>query len=120
MLSWTSNHADTCSIEPDIGSVDLNGSISVSPTETTTYTITATGPHDTDIDSVTVTVTHPAPTVSISANPEAILPGGSSTLTWTSANTDTCIIDSGIGPVALNGSTTVSPATTATCYLPNS
>ena len=59
MLSWTSTHADSCVIEPDIGIVDVNGSIQVSPTETTTYTITATGPGGTATDSVTVTVIYP-------------------------------------------------------------
>ena len=43
-------------IEPDIGTVDLNGSIPVSPTTTTVYTITATGPGGTAVDSVQVVV----------------------------------------------------------------
>ncbi|MBW2608362.1 MAG: hypothetical protein JRD05_12090 [Deltaproteobacteria bacterium] len=51
-LSWTSTHADTCTIEPGIGSVDLSGSITVSPAETTTYTITATGTGGTAMDSL--------------------------------------------------------------------
>ncbi|MFH1672416.1 MAG: hypothetical protein ABIF87_03175 [Pseudomonadota bacterium] len=58
-LSWTSTHADSCVIEPDIGPVDLSGSTTVSPTETTTYTITATGPGGTATDSVTVTAIYP-------------------------------------------------------------
>jgi len=55
-LSWSSVGADTCVIEPDIGTVDVNGSISVSPTATTVYTITATGPGGTAADSVQVMV----------------------------------------------------------------
>lgn len=55
-LTWNSTNADSCVIEPGIGSVDLNGSLAVSPAETTTYTITATGPGGTTTDSVTVTV----------------------------------------------------------------
>jgi len=43
-LSWNSTNATSCSIEPGIGSVDLNGSITLLPTETTAYTITAVGP----------------------------------------------------------------------------
>ena len=58
-LAWSSTHADSCIIEPGIGSVDADGSITVSPTETTTYTITATGPRGTATDSVTVTVIYP-------------------------------------------------------------
>ena len=51
-----------------------------------------------------------APYVSLVASPSTILSGQPTTLTWTSLNaTDLSL--SGIGPVALNGSTTVSPAT---------
>jgi len=60
-LTWTSTHADTCAIEPAIGSVALNGSTTVSPTENTTYTITATGPGGTATAGVTVTIGNSAP-----------------------------------------------------------
>ncbi|MCP4199314.1 MAG: hypothetical protein GY762_19385, partial [Proteobacteria bacterium] len=36
-LTWTSTHADSCVIEPGIGSTDKFGSVTVSPAETTTY-----------------------------------------------------------------------------------
>lgn len=55
-LSWSSIYADTCAIEPDVGAVEVSGSVSVSPTETTAYTITVTGPGGTATDSVMVTV----------------------------------------------------------------
>jgi len=55
-LSWSSEYAETCTIDPDIGEVPLNGSIDVSPEETTTYTISATGSGGTASDTVTVTV----------------------------------------------------------------
>ncbi len=42
-LTWNSTGANTCVIEPDIGTVDVNGSMQVSPDATTSYTITATG-----------------------------------------------------------------------------
>ncbi|NNL42149.1 MAG: tandem-95 repeat protein, partial [Desulfobacterales bacterium] len=60
-LSWTSNLANTCSIEPGIGKVDLNGSHTVSPTETTTYTITATGRGGKATANATVTLENSAP-----------------------------------------------------------
>jgi hypothetical protein len=110
-LSWSSTDANSVSMDQGIGSVDANGSMAVSPTETTNYTITATGPGGTATDSVTVFVNHP-PTVSISADPETILVGGSCTLTWTSNHTDSATIDNGIGDVPVNGSITVSPAET--------
>lgn len=55
-LTWSSIIADSCVIEPGIGSVDLNGSTTVSPTETTAYTITATGLGGTTTASATVTI----------------------------------------------------------------
>ena len=114
-LTWSSANADTCIIEPDIGSVAVNGSMPVSPTETTTYTITATGPEGSATDSTTVTVTtNPRPTVNISADPDAISEGESSTLTWNSTDADTCVIEPDVGSVAVNGSTSVSPRQTTT------
>ncbi len=113
-LTWSSTDANSCVIEPGIGSVPVNGSTTISPAETTTYTITATGPGGTATDSVTVTVTHPLPTVSISANPETVMTGESSILTWTSTNADSATIDQGIGSVPVNGSTSVSPTETTT------
>lgn len=58
-LTWSSTHADSCVIEADIGSVEINGSIAVSPIQTTTYTITASGPGGTATADVTVTVLTP-------------------------------------------------------------
>jgi hypothetical protein len=55
-----------------------------------------------------------APTVSMSSSLSSIQTGASSTLTWTSANATTASIDQGIGPVPVNGSTTVSPTPTTT------
>ena len=113
-LSWSSSNAETATIDQGIGDIPVNGSITVSPSQTTTYTITATGPGGTATDSVTVTVIYPAPTVSISASPDTIQPGGSTTLSWTSSNADSAEINNGIGSVPVNGSLTVSPAETTT------
>lgn len=41
-LSWKVSEATAVTIDPDIGLVDLSGSIVVSPNTTTTYTLTAT------------------------------------------------------------------------------
>ncbi len=59
LLTWPSNDADSVRIEPDIGSVDLNGSLTVTPMQTTTYTLTATGLGGTRAADVTVTVYNP-------------------------------------------------------------
>jgi RHS repeat-associated protein len=113
-LTWNSTYADTCEIDQGVGSVTVNGSMSVSPTETTTYTLTAVGLGGTTTQSVTITVNIPLPTVSISANPETILLGESSTLSWSSTHADTCEIDQGVGSVTVNGSMSVSPTETTT------
>lgn len=112
-ITWTITNADIATIDQEIGSVDLNGSLVVSPIQTTTYTIEATGLGGTITKSATVTVYLP-PTVTISANPETIQDGKSSTLTWSSTKADSVSIDQGIGSVDLIGTTTVSPTETTT------
>ena len=42
-LSWSSAHAESATITPDIGAVPTSGSVQVSPTSTTTYRITVRG-----------------------------------------------------------------------------
>ena len=102
-LTWSSTTADTCEIEPDVGAVDVNGSVQISPTETTTYTITATGLGGTTTASVTITVNNTSPPlVNISPNPVSLALGQSSTLTWTSTNAQSAFIDNGIGIVSVN------------------
>jgi len=113
-LTWNSADADTCVIEPDIYEVDPNGTLFVEPTETTAYTIVATGPGGTATDEVTVTVRNPEPTVEFSVEPETLILGESTTLTWSSEYADTCVIEPDIGSVELNGSILVAPTQTTT------
>ena len=109
LLSWGTEYADRVSIDQGIGEVDTSGSFEVSPLVTTTYRLTATGPGGTSTAYVTVTVTILPPTVSISANPDTILSGKSSTLSWTSTGAESALIDQGIGEVPLEGSLQVTP-----------
>lgn len=64
-LTWTTINAYSCSIEPDIGVVDVNGSISVSPGETKQYTITATGPGGSATADVSVVVSSDPVTINV-------------------------------------------------------
>ncbi|WLE95637.1 MAG: RHS repeat-associated core domain-containing protein [Candidatus Electrothrix communis] len=112
-LSWTTEHADFCSIDQELGEVNLNSSTTVSPAETATYTISCTNLGGSVTKSTTLTVFQP-PTVSLSADPDTIIKGGSSTLSWTSTNADTASIDNDIGTVDLNGSVSVTPTETTT------
>jgi hypothetical protein len=60
----------------------------------------------------------PAPTVSLSASPSSISSGGSSTLSWNSANATSCTASGAwSGSQALSGSQLVSPSTTSTYSL---
>jgi RHS repeat-associated protein len=110
-LSWSSSHAQTCSIDSGIGSVPCSGSVSVVPSATSTYTLTATGQGGTITSQTTVNVTYPVPTVTLGVSPESILLGGSSSLSWSSTNATTVSIEPGLGTVSLSGSASVSPAT---------
>ena len=111
-LTWESTHADTATISPGIGEVEVNGWITVAPAETTTYTITVTGAGGTATASATVTVSAPEPTVYISASPLTIWPGEGTVLSWTSEHADTATIDPDIGEVEVSGSVTAYPTET--------
>ncbi|RZB33837.1 MAG: hypothetical protein SRB2_03673 [Desulfobacteraceae bacterium Eth-SRB2] len=81
-LSWSSTYASSCVIEPDIGSVDVNGSTTVSPTQTTTYTIIASGLGGTANDQAVVTVeaaTEPQPEGSFGEQYEDLIPSDATT-----------------------------------------
>lgn len=58
----------------------------------------------------------PAPTASLSASPDAIQKGGSTTLTWQTTNATDVSVD-GIGAVQPNGSQQVTPADSTTYHL---
>jgi RHS repeat-associated protein len=115
-LTWLATGAEWCRIDGGVGVVPCNGSQRVIPVATTSYTMTASGPGGVSTATVVVTATYPAPTAHLEAGPAAVLPGGPSTLSWTSTNADTCSID-GIGAVACIGSLVVHPGETATYTL---
>ena len=68
-LAWTSSNATKCDIQPNVGSVQTSGSLSVIPAENTTYTITCSGDGGTATSTANVTVeapaTIPAPVIAI-------------------------------------------------------
>jgi hypothetical protein len=117
-LSWTITNATGASISPNVGSVDPHtGSVSVSPAQTTTYTLTANGPAGPVTQNLTVLIGTGNPQiVRFQASPATITKGQQSTLSWTTTGASQVTI-SGLGTVALNGSTTVSPAQTTSYTL---
>ncbi|RJQ52518.1 MAG: carboxypeptidase regulatory-like domain-containing protein [Nitrospiraceae bacterium] len=64
--------------------------------------------------TVEITQQVPEPTIAITANPDTIHAGNSSTLTWNSTFADNCVISPGVGDVSPSGSVEVSPAETTT------
>jgi len=117
ILSWTSTDATSVTIDNEVGSVPVNGSVSVTPSQTTTYTLTATGVGGTSSSSITVTVNHPVPSVTLTASPTSINVGESATLSWTSTDATSVTIDHGVGSVPNNGSVSVTPSQTTTYTL---
>ena len=58
-LAWATENADTVAIEPGIGPVNPDGSITVTPDATTTYTLTAANDYGSVSATATVTVLYP-------------------------------------------------------------
>ena len=100
LLEWSAPGFSKLTLTGTPSSVDVTGqtSFSVSPSATTVYTLTGTNGTDSTSTSVTVFVNIP-PTVTLSASPETIASGGSTTLTWTSTNASSLNISPGIGDV---------------------
>jgi plastocyanin len=114
-LIWDVQNADTVQIS-GIGTVAASGTSVVAPTQTTTYKLTARRGTTEQNATATVTVLGTGIQIQFSASPTNIAPGGTSTLTWTTQNAKTVAI-SGVGTVAANGSTQVSPQQTTTYTL---
>ena len=60
-LSWSSENATNCDIQPGIGAVPPQGTKSIAPSDTTAYTLACTGPGGTATSSAHVTVNVPPP-----------------------------------------------------------
>ncbi len=115
LLEWTTTGATTCSIEPDIGNVALNGAKWVYPTQSTTYTITAGTPDPNAVATAAVSViVNQPPRVNLSISDEVINYGDTVTLTWSAAPAQKVIFNHGIGQVAPSGSMLLTPEYTTT------
>lgn len=111
-LTWNSTNAKSATIS-GLGNVDATGSRQVNPTQTTVYNLSVSGEGGTANASTTLTITRiPLPTVGIRANPTRINAGESTTLSWTSTNSDQVVIDHGVGRVDTSGSRSVRPSST--------
>jgi OmpA-OmpF porin, OOP family len=116
-LSWTSQNATNCDINPGIGSVQPQGSMSVTPAADTVYRLSCSGPGGTAKSTANIAVSAPpapkalpAPTSSLSVTPGSVKQGESATLNWTSQNASKCDIQPAIGAVQPQGSMSITPA----------
>ena len=112
-VNWTSEHAKSVTLDGE--KVDRVGSKVFTPASTTTYTAVAMRGKKEATDSKTVSVSaRPArPTISISADPNSITKGQSTTVRWSSTNADRVTI-TGFGDVRGSGSRAVSPSESTT------
>ncbi len=116
-LTWSTENAESVSIDNSIGEVDSSGSLIVSPTTDTTYTLTATGAGGSTTASATLAVTCAAPNAVLAVDPAEIIVGESATLTWSSEWAESASITPDIGSVDTSGSQSVSPTETTTYTL---
>lgn len=106
IVSWESDNATSC-VDGNGNSILTNGSLSITPTENYTLDIICTNQKGTSFESATVAVTT-TPIITLSADPEAVYPGGQSVISWNTVNTTRCVDVDG-KTIRLSGSLTVAP-----------
>jgi len=123
-IAWNSAETIDANIS-GFSPVPVSGQRTVSPRQTTTYEFTATGPGGVTKSSTTLQV-NPVVTSSLAASPtevryrrigDKLIEQGSTTLNWTTTNTDAASIAS-LGAVATSGSERVKPVPAQSAYGP--
>lgn len=113
VLSWNVSGASNISIEPGIGVVGANGSLSVSPPQTTTYKLIAADKGQEEVALRTVTVKEESVLIKeFNATPPSIEPGENLILSWEVTGVENVTIEPEIGTVAAKGSLSISPQET--------
>ena len=121
-LTWSSSNATSCAATGDwTGTKATSASEStgtLNSVRTYSYTLSCTGAGGSTSSTATVAVgAVPAPTVTISANPAQVAQGGTSNLTWSSTNAQTCTASGGwAGARAISGTFATSALTQTTTY----
>lgn len=116
-LTWSSTNATSCSASGSwSGTLAASGSQSSGPVASnTTYSITCSGPGGTS--STAAATVDVIPTATLAANPTAVASGGSSTLSWSSANATGCAASGAwSGTLATSGSNSTGPISSTTTY----
>jgi hypothetical protein len=125
-LSWTSANVTSCTASANPATPVWTGSQSTSSsyphvstgalTVTTLFVLDCTGPYGNASSQATVVVNTSGPGVSVtlSALPDRISPGDTSTLSWSSANATSCAGQNFATGGATSGSVSVSPLVNTT------
>ena len=122
-LTWDIRNSYDVSIEPRFGIIRPSGSQPINPPFTTTYKLTANNSQGSILATTTLTVSGALPTVDtpvvkyFTANPYVIRKGESAILSWQTVGGSSVSIDKGLGTVAGEGTTQVSPSATTTYML---
>jgi len=118
-LTWSSQNASECNIQPGIGPVAPQGSMTVTPAADTVYTLTCTGEGGKASSDANISVAAAAkpPTCNLTVAPASIRQGEAAELSWTSQNATECDIQPGIGPVKAQGSADIKPSADTTYNL---
>lgn len=113
VLSWNVSGASNISIEPGIGVVGANGSLSVTPSQTTTYKLIAADKGQEEVALRTVTVKEESVVIKeFNATPPSIELGENSILSWEVTGVENVTIEPEIGTVAAKGSLSIFPQET--------
>jgi hypothetical protein len=118
-LTWSSAHASACTASGDWnGALAVSGSVGTGAlTQNATYSLICTGPGGMSPQATATVTVIRVPTVTLAATPVAVAVGGSSTLTWSSMNADSCTASGGWGgTLATSGSQGTGPLTATTVY----
>jgi hypothetical protein len=118
-LTWTSTNATACTGSDGwTGALSPSGSqMTAALTTSTTFSLTCSGPGGTSSPAAVTVVVAPAATVTLMANPQTVVAGGTSTLTWTSTNATSCTASGGwSGAQATGGTQATAALTTSTTY----
>ncbi len=119
-LTWSSRNADSCTASGGwAGSRALNGSESVGPLDReTTFTLSCSGPGGGGVQQVTVRIDQGSGvSVDLTASPEYVEAGGSSTLSWDAPGATGCTAGGGwSGNQPASGAFTVGPIAVTTTY----
>jgi len=119
-LTWSSSRADRCSASGGwSGDRPTSGSESVGPiSRDTTFTLSCSGDSGGAVQQVTVTIDQgQGAWINLTASPEYVEAGGTSTLSWNATGASGCTASGGwTGTKSASGSFTVGPIDSSTTY----